>query len=133
MDTPAPRVARPPDRPLMVWDGDCRFCGGWIRRWQSLTADRVDYQPYQKVGRRFPEIMEADYAQAVHLILPDGSVLRAAAAVFASLAFTCGGCWGWPQKLYRRSPAFARVTEAGYRFVARHRMFFSRLTRLLWG
>jgi predicted DCC family thiol-disulfide oxidoreductase YuxK len=115
----------------MVWDGECRFCGGWIRRWQSLTGDQVDYQPYQQVGHRFPELTEADYAQAVHLILPDGSVLRAAAAVFASLAFA-RGC-GWLQKLYRRSPAFARGTEAAYRFVARHRMFFSTLTRLLWG
>jgi predicted DCC family thiol-disulfide oxidoreductase YuxK len=133
MDTIGQRVSRPPDRPLMVWDGDCHFCGGWIRRWQTLTGDQIDYQPYQKVGRRFPEISEADYTQAVHLILPDGSVRRAAQAVFTALSYaSCFGC-GLGLKLYQRSPTFARVTESAYRFVAGHRMFFSRLTRLLWG
>jgi predicted DCC family thiol-disulfide oxidoreductase YuxK len=115
----------------MVWDGDCRFCGAWIRRWQALTGDQVDYQTYQQVGRRFPELTEKDYSKAVHLIQPDGKVLRAAEAVFAALAFAPRYASGL--SLYRRSTAFAKITEAGYRFVARNRTFFSYLTRLFWG
>src|SRR5206468_1330334 len=48
---------------------------------------------------------------------------------FRSLARTMT----WPIWAYRNIPGVARVTEASYRIVARHRMFFSFLTRLLWG
>ena len=34
------RVATPPPKPLMVYDGDCNFCTLWIRRWQQLTGDQ---------------------------------------------------------------------------------------------
>jgi predicted DCC family thiol-disulfide oxidoreductase YuxK len=131
MTASALRVAQPPERPLMVWDGECRFCGAWIRRWRTGTGDRVDYERSQTVGARFPEISAKDYEKSVYLILPDGQVLRAAEAVFAALAYAPGhGRW---LKLYRRAPWFARATEAAYAQVARRRMFFSWLTRLLWG
>ncbi len=125
------RVASPPAHPLMVWDGECRFCGAWIRRWQTMTGDQIVYETSQSVGTRFPELTTADYANAVFLLLPDGRVLRGAEAVFGALAFNPRRAW--PQKLYRQSPAFARVCETAYAFVARNRMFFSKLTRLFWG
>ena len=28
-------------RPLLVYDGDCGFCGYWAPYWQKLTGDRV--------------------------------------------------------------------------------------------
>ncbi len=52
------RVATPPPKPLMVFDGDCNFCTLWIRRWQQMTGDAVDYLPSQdrKFAAQFPEI-----------------------------------------------------------------------------
>ena len=33
-------------RPMLVYDGDCGFCGYWACYWQKLTGDRVEYRPY---------------------------------------------------------------------------------------
>jgi len=131
MDANALRVASPPPRPLMVWDGDCRFCGGWVRRWQHITRDEVDYEPYQSVGNRFPEIAAAQYAREIHLIFPDGRVVRGAAAVFEALNTVPGH--SWELKLYHRVPLFAKASEVFYRGVATNRSFLSLLTRIFWG
>jgi hypothetical protein len=31
-----------PERPLLVWDGDCDFCRRWIERWRRIAGDRVE-------------------------------------------------------------------------------------------
>lgn len=117
----------------MIFDGDCRFCALWIRRWHVMTGDCVDYVPAQdaSIGERFPEIPREQFDTAVQLILPDGAVISAAEAVFRSLA--CNPHEAWVLDLYEHSPVFRRISEFGYGFVARHRMFFSIVTRLLWG
>ncbi len=71
----------------MIYDGDCGFCRGWIRRWQLATGDRVEYAPFQEAAERFPHIPREQFARAVHLIEPNGDVLTGARAVFRSLAF----------------------------------------------
>ncbi len=115
----------------MVWDGDCRFCGMWIRRWHGMTGDAVDYETSQSVGHRFAELTPEHYAREVYLILPDGRVYRGAEAVFSAL--DCGGGPGWALKLYRRVPPFAKISEWFYRGVASNRTSLSLLTRLFWG
>jgi predicted DCC family thiol-disulfide oxidoreductase YuxK len=127
------RVATPPATPLLVYDGDCHFCGLWIRRWRQLTGDTLDYLPAQnpRIARQFPEIPPAQFAEAVQLIETDGAVYSGAEAVFRTLAYNRR--WQWPLRLHETSPLFARLTDAAYRFVAGHRPFFSRLTRLCWG
>ena len=127
------RVAAPPANPVMIYDGDCRFCELWIRRWQSATGDRIEYIPFQdpRVAAQFPEIAREQFEAAVQLIQPDGAVYAGAEAVFRSLA--TNRCGRWWLKGYERSQTFAGITEWSYRFVARHRQFFSLLTRLLWG
>jgi predicted DCC family thiol-disulfide oxidoreductase YuxK len=127
------RVAAPPPKPLMVFDGDCNFCTLWIRRWQQMTGDAVDYVPAQDPGvaKQFPEIPRERFDTAVQLIETDGSVHSGAEAVFRTLAKNPK--WRWPVRLYEKSPVVAKVTEGAYGFVARHRTFFSRLTRWFWG
>src|SRR5437773_2587310 len=39
------RVANPPAKPLLIFDGECGFCRRWIERWQAKTGDRIDYRP----------------------------------------------------------------------------------------
>ena len=46
------RVATPPPKPLMVFDGDCNFCTLWIRRWQQMTGDAVDYLAVARPAHR---------------------------------------------------------------------------------
>ncbi|MCI0745821.1 MAG: lipase maturation factor family protein [Verrucomicrobia subdivision 3 bacterium] len=137
MTNPSPsnaaKVSAPPAKPVMLFDGDCGFCRRWIARWNEATDDAVEYIPYQheSVPQRFPEISRDAMAGAVHLVSADGSVYHGADAVFRALALPRGHHWTvWA---YQNLPGFAPVSEFWYRIVARHRTFFSRLTRLLWG
>ena len=74
------------DRPLLVFDGACRCCRGWIARWRRATGDAVDYAPSQAVADRFPAIAAARFRESVVLIEPGGRVSYGAEAVFRSLA-----------------------------------------------
>lgn len=126
-------VANPPTKPLMVFDGDCHFCGLWIRRWRQLTGDAVDYLPSQdpKMAGQFPEISTEHYQNSVQLIEPDGTLFSGSEAVFRALAENPKS--KWPLNIYESFPPFAAITERAYRFVAGHRTIFSLLTQLGWG
>lgn len=127
------RVASPPAKPLLIFDGDCGFCRRWILRWQRATGETVDYLPFQEetVAGAFPEIPRQDFEKAVHLISPDGSVCMGAEAVFGSMA--AGGRERWLLWCYRRIAPFAELTELVYEEVAAHREFLSRLDRFFLG
>ena len=100
-------------RPLLVYDGDCGFCGYWARYWQKLTGDSVDYRPYQEVAAQYPAIALADFQRAVQYITPDGHHASAAEASFLTLSHARGkGFW---LALYRKLPGFAAISEAGLR------------------
>lgn len=113
------RVSQPPPKPLMLFDGECLFCRQWVERWKQYSSDGVEYRASQEVS--LPEIPAEVFARSVVLIETDGSVFTGAEAVFRSL-----GKAHW----YRY---IGPLAEAAYRFVADHRMLFSRLTRWLWG
>jgi predicted DCC family thiol-disulfide oxidoreductase YuxK len=118
-------------RPLLVYDGDCGFCGYWARYWNKLTADRVDYRPYQEVAAQYPAIALADFQRAVQFITPDGHHASAAEASFLTLSHARGkGFW---LALYRKLPGFAVISEVVYAFIAAHRPVFYRVSLLLWG
>jgi lipase maturation factor 1 len=127
------RVATPPPKPLLVFDGDCNFCTLWVRRWEQITGDRVDYLPARDpaIATRFPEIPAQQFETAVQLIEPDGTIYSGAEAVFRTLANNPG--WQWQLRWYKQSRLFAAFTEWVYRLVAAHRTLFSRLTRWFWG
>jgi predicted DCC family thiol-disulfide oxidoreductase YuxK/uncharacterized membrane protein YphA (DoxX/SURF4 family) len=125
------RVASPPERPLLIFDGDCGFCRLWIHRWKSETGDAVDYAPSQQLADRFPEIPREAFDRSVQLVLPTGEVLEGAHAAFRALAQAPGR--RWLLAAYRSVPGFAAVSELAYRLVARHRRAASAATRVLWG
>jgi lipase maturation factor 1 len=114
------------ETPTMLFDGDCGFCRCWIRRWETLTGDRVRYVPYQQALARYPQVTEQQCAAAVQLILPDGTVFSGAHAVFRALDLA--GRHRWLLRTYERCTLFARVTERFYQLVARHRVSFSKLS-----
>ena len=124
------RIATPPAKPLLVYDGDCGFCTFWIKRWQQITGDQIDYLPSQdpSVAARFPEISPEQFAMAVQLIEPTGVASSGARAALGALA--SNPSWSWLLRWYQSSPLFARLAEGSYRFVANNRSLFSRLTRI---
>jgi predicted DCC family thiol-disulfide oxidoreductase YuxK len=118
-------------RPLLVYDGDCGFCGYSVRYWKKLTGDRVDYKPYQEVAAQYPAIPIADFQRAVQFITPGGRRSSAAEASFLTLSHAPGkGFW---LALYKRLPGFAIISEFVYAFIAAHRPSFYRVSVLLWG
>jgi predicted DCC family thiol-disulfide oxidoreductase YuxK len=126
--TTAPAVS---PRPLLVYDGDCGFCGYWARYWQKLTGDCVEYRPYQDVAAQYPAISQADFQRAVQYVTPDGHYASAAEASFLTLSHARGkGFW---LALYRKLPGFAAISELAYAFIAAHRSAFYRISLILWG
>jgi len=127
------RVATPPVRPVLIYDGDCRFCTLWIRRWQQETGDAIEYLASQDaaVSQRFPEIPQPAFDTAVQLVETDGRVISGAAAASPTPAKNPNR--QWPLRCYEAWTWFAAVTEWTYRLVARNRPLFSRFTRLLFG
>ena len=126
-----PRVASPPAKPLLIWDGECDFCRLWIEHWRVITAGYVDYATYQEVADHFPEISRDDFKQAMRFIEPDGEVFSAAEAVYRSLRY--GSSKKWLAWSYDHVAGFAAVSELAYKLVARHRQLASAVTRVLWG
>jgi predicted DCC family thiol-disulfide oxidoreductase YuxK len=122
-------VHPPLDRPMLVFDGDCKFCRCWIERWRHVTGEEISYAEYQQAATRFPDVPESAFAEAVQLVEPDGTVTAGADAIFR--AFELGASKGGHRSLTRlgKVPGVRSVARLVYRFVARHRMLFSRLTR----
>ena len=84
----------------------------------------MEYAPSQEVAGQFPQISEKEFADAVQLVRSDGSVSSGARAVFETLG---------RERVYESSRTFSFVSEAGYRYIARHRTFFFQLTRFTFG
>lgn len=98
-------------------------------RWHAATGDRVAYISSQEIlaAGRFPEIEPAAYEGSVQFVDSDGFVFSGAQAAFRALSFAPDKQWAL--NLYQRSSLFRGASERFYRFVAGHRMLFSRLTR----
>jgi predicted DCC family thiol-disulfide oxidoreductase YuxK len=117
----------------LIFDGDCDFCSLWIQRWRDKTGAEIEYVPFQDAGvaARFPELPRDLFEKAAHLVEEDGSVFSGAEAVLRTLGH--GPHESLLLEWYFRWPAFARLAEAAYRFIATHRPLFSKLTRMAWG
>src|SRR3990172_2571866 len=125
------RVAQPPaGRPVLLYDGECTFCRMWVDRWRAAAADKLDVEPSQTAGPRFPEIPPTDFYRAVHLVETDGRVFSGAEAILRARKIAIGR--SMLLRAYERLPGFAPATDVTYRLVAGHRPLLSRLTRILW-
>ena len=118
-------------QPLLIYDGDCRFCVYWVRYWRGLTGNRVTYAPYQEVAAQYPEIPLAAFQRAVQYVAPDGKIASGAEAALLTLSHAPGKRF-W-LTLYRRVPVFAAIAEFIYALVASHRSAFYRPSLWLWG
>ncbi len=106
---------------VLIYDGECPVCVKtieWIRARSRLEAFEFLSCHSPDVTRRFPEIEKGACLQAMHLVLPGGTVLAGAQAlpeIFRRL------------RRYRWCAAFFELPGAGilsrvfYRWFARHR------------
>jgi len=114
---------------VLLYDGECTFCRRWVARWAERTGDRVRFVPFQEAGALAEGIPTADLEGAVHRLEQGRVVARGAAAVFSlpGMDVTVAA------RLYRGLPAFRRIADAVYAWIARHRIAASWGTRMLWG
>ena len=92
-----------------------------------MTGDEVDYEPFQTAADRFPQIRREDFSTSVQFVDADGKVSNGAEAVFRTLAAVPGKRWMfWA---YEHVPLLSPLCELCYRFIARHRDTFYKLTR----
>ena len=116
-------------KPRLVYDGDCAFCRYAVEYAASVTADTVEYRPYQEVMAEYPAITEAEFADSIQLFV-DGERFERADAAFRTLAV--GGSRFW-ERLHRRLPGFAALSDVLYRWIARHRGLCLALARPMFG
>src|SRR6266581_3256045 len=102
----------------MLYDGACGFCAIWIRRWQHMTGEQVEYLPFQdaRVAALLPELPPDQLSAAVHLLETDGAVYSGAEAAFRALG--CQPEHRWLLDWYEHSRTFAHASEWSYRFIA---------------
>ena len=117
-------------KPVFVYDGGCGFCKLWVRRWQKMVGEAVEFAPFQTAAQNFPDIPRSEFEAAVKLIVPDGRVFSAAEATFRMLALGGQGRWLW---LYEHVPGFKHLAEAIYRLIAKRRSLAFSATAFLFG
>lgn len=127
------KVQRPMDKPLLIFDGECKFCRFWIGRWHRATGDNVEYVPSQAawVRGRFPEIPVEEYDNSVQLVESDGLVYSGAESALRALSVSPR--YQWLLRWYYKSALFSRFTEWAYRRVSDNRPFLSVINRWVFG
>jgi len=112
------------DPALLLWDGQCGFCRRsvqWAERHDSGNSFRA--VPYQEApSPPMTPALRAACARAVHVLTPDGRILRAGRACLWVLERT-------GHRLLARVlalPPLVWFVELGYWLVARNRQLASR-------
>ncbi|QSX38166.1 lipase maturation factor family protein [Shewanella sedimentimangrovi] len=127
--------------PLLIYDGDCRFCQRWVDYWSRQTAARVRYLPFQELACQEPvqapgsapyrQLDQAAFARHIYFFDEDGRQYRGAAAACQVLKRIPGkGFYAWA---YMHLPGMGRVSEGVYDWVANHRGLCFSLQKLLLG
>jgi predicted DCC family thiol-disulfide oxidoreductase YuxK len=116
------------DRPVLFYDGDCRFCRASARVVAALDGKHsIAILPFDDPAAEplLAAVPEARRGGSMHLVQPDGWVLSGGDALIELSRLLPGGeilaSAAWRNDLLRK--AFA----SGYRFVAEHRAQFSHL------
>jgi predicted DCC family thiol-disulfide oxidoreductase YuxK len=121
---PVPRgEGKNPDRPVLIFDGECSVCRNaveWIRR--RCGPETFEYLSChaEELPLRFPHVGKDECLEAMHLVLPDGTVLAGEQAVPEIL---------WRLRGWRRASALFRLPGAGTLSRAFYRWFAARRHR----
>ncbi len=128
---PVGSTAHPPERPLLLWDGQCGFCRRAVDRLVHQVGDRIEPVPFQEGADRVPDLDPAAMARAAHLVLPDGRVYVGAHAILRAGKLDDRAhpvLW-----LYEHLRPVAWIADRVYGWIAGHRVFAARAARALVG
>ncbi len=107
-------------RPVLLFDGHCRFCVAQTERLLRSTGGRIEALSFREPGvlERFPQVESQACERAMQLVLPDGRVLAGADAALAALALRPALA---PLAWLGRLPGLRHLLRAGYRVIAANR------------
>jgi len=63
-----PQNIPPPERPMMVFDGQCAFCRARIERWHDAVGEQIEFVPWQQVTGKLPQIDEREFKPTVYKV-----------------------------------------------------------------
>jgi len=113
---------------VLIYDTECPACraaADWVRR-NAVAPDTFEYLPCRsaETRSRFPAIAEAACLQAMHVVLPDGTILAGERALPEILRRTRR--YQWAAVLFR-FPGAGVFSRFLYSAFARRRHRISRL------
>jgi len=114
-------------QPVVIYDGECRFCQWSLRRIRKLDRDGLfEYLPRQaqEVDERFPRLSESDFNTGLRFIRASDEIRVGADAlyeIYRRLPIYRHLAWVY------RLPILRQLIRAGYAFVARNRHRFGRV------
>ncbi len=132
MFNPIKHVTKPPEKPIMVWDGECGFCKYWVTVWHKNTEDRLQYEKYQDVHERFRSIPLKEFKKASRMIETDGQVFSGPDSAYRSFMYFRSPI-KYPHRWYHKYKFFKSLSDHTYNWIAKHRPFMFKLTKLFWG
>lgn len=114
---------------VLIYDGECAVCRGAVE-WVRVNADPGAFEFFsghsEDLIRRFPAIERAACLEAMHLVLPDGTVLAGEKAVPEILSRMRRRRHRWAAALFRL-PGAGILSRAFYRWFAGRRHRIARL------
>jgi len=120
-------ILRTAGKTVLIYDGECPVCVKtveWIRARSDSDATEFLSCHSDELPGRFPLIDKTGCLQAMHLVLPDGTVLageRAVPGIFRQLRG-----YRWLASLFRL-PGAGALSRVFYRWFAKRRHLASRL------
>ncbi len=120
----------PPNQPILIWDGECKFCKWWKTRWEIKTKNQLDFKTYQEVTSQFQDIPLKEFKKASRLIETDGFVYSGPDSAYRSLYIAGNKKWHlW----YSNNAWFEKISDLGYNHIAKNRNFYYKATVILFG
>lgn len=112
----------PPTKPVLIYDGECRFCCHFVERWQRRIGEKVHFETRASARSWVLDEFYQRSSRAVLLFMPDGRFFEGAEAVFQVRALSGFGLGLW---FFESIPGMRSVSRAVYGLVAKHRPLFS--------
>ncbi len=113
----------------LIYDGECPVCRGaaeWVRANATPGAFEFLSCHSDELAQRFPAVAREACLQAMHLVLPGGTILVGEKAVPEILSRLKGRRHRWAASLFRL-PGAGILSGAFYRWFAGNRYHFARL------
>lgn len=120
----------PPEIPILIWDGECKFCFWWKTKLELKTRQKLMFKTYQEIGSKFPDIPIKEFKKASRLIETDGTIYSGPDSIYRSLYFAGIEKWHiW----YSSTILFQKMSDIGYNHIAKNRGFYYKVTVFLFG